>query len=194
MARFVDELAAQLPADAIVFDEALTTSPDITRYLRPKLPGTYYLTRGGSLGVGIPGAIGIKVARPDKTVVGFTGDGGSMYTIQALWSAVRHDVAAKFVVCNNHSYELLKLNIKEYWKERDIGEHAFPDSFDLSEPDIRFDDLARSLGVAAARVEKPDQIAPAVQQMLAHPGPFLVDLVMASQVPHTRAIAGADRA
>jgi benzoylformate decarboxylase len=191
---FAQELAAQLPPDAIVFDEALTTSPDITRYLRPKLPGTYYLTRGGSLGVGIPGAIGIKVANPDKTVVGFTGDGGSMYTIQALWSAVRHDIAAKFVVCNNHSYELLKLNIKEYWKERDIGEHPFPDSFDLSDPDIRFDDLARSLGVAAVRVEKPDQIAPAVQQMLAHAGPFLVDLVMASQVPHTRAIAGADRA
>lgn len=191
---FAQELAAALPPDAIIFDEALTTSPDLTRYLRPRDPGTYYLTRGGSLGVGIPGAIGVKIANPDRTVVGFTGDGGSMYTIQSLWTAARYNIGAKFVICNNHSYELLKLNIKEYWKERDIAEHDFPASFDLSEPDIRFDDLARSLGVPAIRVEKHDQIGPAVREMLDTPGPFLVDLVIASQVPHTRAIAGADRA
>ncbi|MEA2931373.1 MAG: benzoylformate decarboxylase [Actinomycetota bacterium] len=191
---FAAELARHLPPDAIIFDEALTTSPDLTRYLRPTTPGSYFLTRGGSLGVGIPGAIGIKVAHPDRTVIGFTGDGGSMYTFQALWTAARHGIAAKFVVCNNQSYELLKLNISEYWKERGIEQHAFPTSFDLSDPPIRFDELARALGVAAVRVETHDQIAPAVQQMLAHDGPFLVDLVIASQVPHTRAIAGADRA
>ena len=116
-----------------------------------------------------------------------------MYTIQALWTAVRHNVPAKFVICNNHSYELLKLNIKEYWQERAIAEHEFPVGFDLL-PDIRFDDLARSMGVAAVRVEKPAEIAPAVRQALDHNGPFLIDLVIASQVPHTRAIAGADKA
>jgi benzoylformate decarboxylase len=191
---FAAELARRLPEGSIMFDEALTTSPDLTRYLRPTIPGTYFLTRGGSLGVGIPGAIGIKVAHPDRTVVGFTGDGGSMYTIQALWTAARHGIGAKFVVCNNQSYELLKLNITEYWKERGMPQHDFPASFDLSDPPIRFDELARALGVAAVRVEKPEDIGPAIEQMLADDKPFLVDLVIASQVPHTRAIAGADRA
>src|SRR5206468_12545138 len=114
---FAEELDRQLPPDAIIFDEALTTSPELTRYVVPKEPGQYFLTRGGSLGVGFPGAIGVKLANPDKVVFGFTGDGGSMYTMQALWTAHRHNIAAKFVVCNNGSYELLKLNIKEYWKE-----------------------------------------------------------------------------
>jgi benzoylformate decarboxylase len=176
--RFMAELAAQLPEDAIIFDEALTNSPPITRYRPTTKPGHYFLTRGGSLGVGIPGAIGVKIANPDKTVIGFTGDGGAMYTIQALWSAARHNVDAKFVVCNNRSYRILQLNIKAYWQEQGIPEHDFPLSFDLSKPAIRFDELARSLGVAAIRVEKPDEIAPAISKALAHPGPFLIDLVL----------------
>jgi benzoylformate decarboxylase len=191
---FAEELARQLPADAIVFDEALTTSPDLTRYVVPTEPGQYFLTRGGSLGTGFPGAVGLKIAHPERVVVGFSGDGGSMYTFQALWTAARHGVAAKFVVCNNRSYELLKINIDEYWKERDIPKHPFPDSFDLAEPPIRFDELARSLGVAAARVETPDQIAPAITDALRHDGPFLIDLVIANQVQGVRSIAGADRA
>jgi benzoylformate decarboxylase len=191
---FAEELARQLPRDAIIFDEALTTSPDLTRYLVPTAPGSYYLTRGGSLGVGFPGAIGLKIANPDRTVIGFSGDGGSLYTIQALWTAARYNVGAKFVVCNNHSYELLKVNIEEYWQERNIPEHAFPASFDLAEPDIHFDELARSLGVPATRVEKPDQVKAAIAQALQHDGPFLIDLVIGSQVKGVRSIAGADRA
>ena len=101
--RFMEELAGKLPADAVIFDEALTTSPELTRYLPPTLPGHFFQTRGGSLGVGIPGAIGLKLANPDKTVVGFSGDGGSMYTIQALWTAAHHNIDAKFVICNNRS-------------------------------------------------------------------------------------------
>ena len=110
-------------------------------------------TRGGSLGVGFTGAIGLKLANPDKTVIGFSGDGGSMYTIQALWTAARHNVDAKFVVCNNASYRLLQLNIDAYWKEQGIPKHDYPSRFDLSWPPIRFVDLARGLGVPGARRE-----------------------------------------
>lgn len=178
MPRFVEELAKHLPEDAIIFDEALTNSPPISRYHQPHKAGQYFYTRGGSLGVGVPGAIGVKLANPDKTVVGFSGDGGSMYTIQALWTAARHNVAAKFVICNNGSYRLLQLNIDQYWKERSVSGHDHPLSFDLSTPPIQFHELARSLGVASVRVEKPWEIEKAVSEMLAHPGPFLIDLVL----------------
>ncbi|MFM8319661.1 MAG: thiamine pyrophosphate-binding protein [Chloroflexota bacterium] len=180
MSRFMEELAARLPADAILFDEALTSSPAVVRYLPPRRTGEYFLTRGGSLGVGIPGAIGAKLAHPERTVIGFTGDGGSMYTIQALWTAARHNINAKFVVCNNASYRLLQLNIDEYWKERSIPKHDFPLSFDLSHPPLKFCEMAQGMGVMAVRVEKPWEIAPAIEQMLAHPGPFLIDLVLES--------------
>ncbi|MFD5420780.1 thiamine pyrophosphate-binding protein [Streptomyces sp. NPDC127069] len=176
MAVFLRTLAERTRGDLIVFDEALTTSPLVTRYLPPERPGDYHLTRGGSLGVGFPGAVGAKLARPDRLVVGFAGDGGSMYTYQALWTAVRHGIDAKFVVCNNRKYRLLDDNIAQYWRERDIAEHPFPGSFDLSRPEIDFAGLARALGADGTRVEKPDEAAAAVDRMLAHPGPFLVDV------------------
>ncbi|WP_405494995.1 thiamine pyrophosphate-binding protein [Streptomyces sp. NBC_00096] len=176
MAVFLRTLVERTGGDLIVFDEALTTSPLVTKYLPPERPGDYHLTRGGSLGVGFPGAVGVKLARPDRLVVGFAGDGGSMYTYQALWTAARHGIEAKFVVCNNRKYRLLDDNIAQYWREREIPEHGFPGSFDLSHPEIDFAALARSLGAGGMRVEKPDEAVAAVGRMLAHPGPFLVDV------------------
>ena len=191
MSRFMEELDAQLPADAIIFDEGLTSSPAIVRYRPPQRTGEYFLTRGGSLGVGIPGAIGAKLANPDRTVIGFTGDGGSMYTIQALWTAARHNIAAKFVVCNNSSYRLLQLNIDQYWKDQGIAKHDYPLSFDLSYPPLHFAEMAHGMGVQGVRVEQPSEIAPAIRQALAHPGPFLIDLVLEGDVHPERVATSA---
>ncbi|SFC36042.1 thiamine pyrophosphate-binding protein [Spirosoma endophyticum] len=178
MAQFANVLAQKVPADVIIFDEALTSSPAVQQAIPPRKPGSYFTTRGGSLGVGFPGAIGVKLVHPDKTVIGFSGDGGSMYTIQALWSAVRHNTGAKFVVCNNGSYKLLQLNIDVYWKERSIESHNYPLSFDLSFPPTRFDLMAQSMGVDAVRVERIEEIGPAIDRMLADDKPFLIDLVL----------------
>ncbi|GAA2267452.1 MULTISPECIES: thiamine pyrophosphate-binding protein [Kitasatospora] len=175
---FGHQLSLQLPPDAILFDEALTCSPGIFQHNPPNVPGNWFQTRGGSLGVGIPGAIGAKLAHPERTVVGFTGDGGSMYTFQALWTAARYEIAAKFVICNNGRYRLLDHNIEQYWRTQGIEPHDFPGAFDLTRPEIDFVALAESLGVRAVRVEKPEQAAPAITEALAHPGPFLIDLVI----------------
>jgi benzoylformate decarboxylase len=72
----------------------------------------------------------------------------------------------------------LQLNLLAYWKERGIPPHGYPLSFDLSEPEIGFVPLARSMGVEAARVEKPAEVAPAIRRGLRHPGPFLVEAVL----------------
>jgi benzoylformate decarboxylase len=180
---FMAELARQVPDDVVVFDEALTASPELTQHLPPSRPGHYFATRGGSLGVGFPGALGLKLALPDKTVIGFSGDGGAMYTIQAMWTAARHSIGAKFVVCNNRSYQLLKLNVQQYWREREFPERDFPGSFDLGHPEIRFDELAKSMGVPASRVEAADEAAPAIAEALAEDGPYLIDLVLHQEVP-----------
>src|SRR5262249_18495828 len=83
---------------------------------------------------------------------------------------------------NNHSYELLKLNIQQYWRSHQLPERDFPASFDLNYPDIRFDELARAMGVQAVRVERPEQIGPAIRQALADDEPFLIDLVITNEV------------
>lgn len=180
MSRFSEELSALLPKDAILFDEAITNSPALRRYVRPNLPGHYFETHGGSLGIGIPGAIGAKIAHPDKVCIGITGDGGAMYTIPALWTAARYGIGAKFVICNNSSYQILKVNLDQYRAERGIAPAPHPPAFDLAPPDLRFDLMAQSMGVAAIRVETPVQIRPAIERALADDKPFLIDVVLAS--------------
>ena len=182
-AKFMHDLAKALPADSVVFDEALTSSPELTRYMPPHATGQFFQTRGGSLGVGFPGAIAAKLAFPERTAVGFSGDGGSMYTIQALWTAAHYGIDAKFVVCNNQSYKLLKLNVQQYWKEQQVDAHQFPNPFELDKPVIDFAALARSMGIEGVKVERPEQINPSIERMLQTRGPFLIDLVISNHVP-----------
>ncbi|HEX8630683.1 MAG TPA: thiamine pyrophosphate-binding protein, partial [Catenuloplanes sp.] len=182
MSAVAARLADLLPADAVVFDEALTNSPELTRWLTPSRPGHFFQTPGGTLGVGIPGAVGAKLAHPGRTVVGFTGDGGGMYTYQALWTAAHHRIGAKFVVCHNAGYRLLKENLVRYRADlaggatggSTVGE-VFPPFFDVQEPCVDFVALAGALGVAAAGVQKPDELPSALRAMLDHDGPYLVE-------------------
>ncbi|GIE95286.1 thiamine pyrophosphate-binding protein [Paractinoplanes rishiriensis] len=178
-------LAEQLPSDAIVFDEALTNSPELTRWVTPERPGHFFQTPGGTLGVGLPGAVGLKLAHPGRTVVGFSGDGGSMYTYQALWSAAHHKIGAKFVVCHNSSYRLLKENLVRYWQDGDTaaGDREFPPFFDVHEPTIDFVALAGALGVPGMQVSKPGEVDQAVRAMLGHDGPYLLEVVLDREVP-----------
>jgi benzoylformate decarboxylase len=175
-------LAELLPDDAVIFDEALTNSPELTRWVTPQLPGSFFQTPGGTLGVGIPGAVGVKLAQPDRTVVGFTGDGGAMYTYQALWSAAHHRIAAKFVVCHNSSYRLLKENLVRYWRDNDAGVREFPPFFDVHGPSIDFVALAGALGVPAMQVSKPGEVELALRAMLDHDGPYLLEVVLDREV------------
>lgn len=183
MAAVAARLAELLPPDAIVFDEALTNSPELTRWVTPERPGHFFQTPGGTLGVGLPGAVGAKLAHPDRTVVGFTGDGGAMYTYQALWTAAHHRIGAKFVVCHNSSYRLLKENLVRYWQDAGTGDGEFPGFFDVHEPSVDFVALAGALGVPALQVSKPGEVEQALRTMLEHDGPYLLEVILNREVP-----------
>ena len=159
------------------------------RWLPPTTPGQLFQTPGGTLGVGIPGAVGVKLAHPDRTVVGFTGDGGATFTYQALWTAAHYRIGAKFVVCNNASYRILKQNIVTYWSDRGLqpDQASFPPPFDIGEPHIDFVSLAQGLGVPGCRVSQPAEIAGAITTMLEHDGPYLIELVLERNVSRTPA-------
>lgn len=161
--------------NVILFDEALTASPILNHYFQQKMPGTFFQTRGGSLGVGIPGAIGIKLAEPNKMVIGFTGDGGSLYTIQALQTAARYNIGAKFVIINNGDYRLLKNNLDQYRKEEHIPPHDYPDCFDLS-PGVDFVKLAESMHIRARCLESADEIESLVDWFVSEDGPALMEI------------------
>ncbi|MBP2654825.1 MAG: thiamine pyrophosphate TPP-binding protein [Firmicutes bacterium] len=176
--RFMREFAEHMPPNTIIFDEAETCSVELNRYILSTKPGCFFQTRWTSLGVGIPGAIGLKIAAPEATVIGFGGDGGSMYTIQALWTAAHYNIGAKFVVCNNQGYRILQNNLRQYWQEHQITGRNFPESFYIKTPEINYVQLSEALGVTGVRVEKPADIRPAIEKMFNHQGPFLIDLLV----------------
>jgi benzoylformate decarboxylase len=78
---------------------------------------------------------------------------------------------------------LLKLNILQYWRSQGLQPGTFPKSFDLTGPMVDFVKIAESMGVPGARVERPEQAAPAIREMLNHDGPFLIDMVVSSELP-----------
>ena len=176
--RAMAEVRAALPPDAIVVDEAITASTDLARTLAFQGPGDYYGARGGGIGQALPGALGVKLAHPGRPVVAISGDGSAMYSIQALWTAAHHDLAVVFVILENREYRILKHNMDAY-RQR-FGEK--PDRpyahMDLTKPDLSFVDLARGMGVAAARVTRPGDLAPALGAALAANGPYLLDVVV----------------
>lgn len=179
--RLMQELAQTLPENALVFSEAITNQAHLLAALQPTVPGQVMNGRGGGIGTGLPGALGAQIACPDRKVVGVCADGAAMYSITALWTAAHHRVPVTYVMLNNASYRILKLNMVEYLGDAVKGRKFV--GMDLDDPPLRFDRLAEALGVPARRVERPDELAPALREAMAHPGPFLVDVVMESPVP-----------
>ena len=176
--RLMADLQASLPRDAIVVDEAITASIDLARTLTFDRPGDYFGARGGGIGQALPGALGVKLAHPRRPVVAISGDGSAMYTIQALWTAAHHDLAVVFVILDNREYRILKHNMDAYRQRFAVRSERPYAHMDLTKPDLGFVDIAHGLGVAASRVTKPADLAPAVAAAIASGGPYLLDVVV----------------
>ncbi|MFI4999056.1 MAG: thiamine pyrophosphate-binding protein, partial [Reyranellales bacterium] len=114
MARAMAKIRAGSPKDAIVVDESITANLDLFKTFTFKGPGDYYSGRGGGIGQGVAGALGVAVAQPERPVLCLSGDGSSMYSIQALWTAAHHDLPIVFVILANREYRVLKHNIDAY--------------------------------------------------------------------------------
>jgi benzoylformate decarboxylase len=176
--RLMAEIETALPPDAIVVDEAITSSTDLARTLAFERPGDYFGARGGGIGQGLPGALGVKLAHPGRPVVAISGDGSSMYSIQALWTAAHHDLAVILVILDNREYRILKHNMDAYKQRFGVRVERPYAHMDLAKPEISFVDIARGMGLAAARVTRPDELAPALAAALGAGGPYLLDVVV----------------
>ena len=167
-------IGEMLPRDAVVIEEALSSSPGIRQLIRSDDPQSYFGLRGGGIGWGLPATIGVKLALPDRPVVGLIGDGSSMYTVQGLWTAARYKIGAIFVILNNTSYRILKQRLHNM---RGLAEQA--DSYvgmELLDPKIDFVSLARSLGVAADRAKTVHEATDLLGKALKDGGPMLIDV------------------
>jgi benzoylformate decarboxylase len=170
----VHALAGSVPDDAVIVDESISSAPGVRHLFRCADAKSFFGLRGGGIGWGLPAALGVKLALPDRPVVALVGDGSAMYTNQALWTAARESLAALIVIFNNASYRILKqrtLALKGFSAEDDryVG-------MDLDRPLIDHVGLARSLGVPGERVEKTADVRAAVGRGLGSGGPYLLDV------------------
>ena len=169
-------IADSLPADAIVVEETLSTGMNTVRHLMPAVrPDSWFGMRGGGIGVALPQAIGIKIAR-DRPVLALSGDGSAMYAIQALWTAAHYDLGIVAVIVNNRSYRILKQRTRALG-----GASAATDTYvgmDLTDPAIDFVALSEAQGVPAERVATLPDLRTALARGFAGPGPRLIEVVI----------------
>ena len=112
--RMMHELAQSLPPNTIVADESITSRAALMGEFTFDQPGSMYAIRGGALGWAMPGALGLQLANPERRVLAVVGDGSSLYTVQALWTAARYNIPVVYAICNNRSYRILKVNMDLY--------------------------------------------------------------------------------
>ncbi|GKQ50140.1 thiamine pyrophosphate-dependent enzyme [Bradyrhizobium sp. Ce-3] len=157
-----------LPANAIVTDE-LSQVGFASWYGFPIYEPRTFVTSGyqGTLGSGFPTALGAKVANPNKPVVAITGDGGFMFGVQELATAVQFRIGVVTLVFNNNAYGNVRRDQRERFDGRVVAS-------DLVNPD--FVKLAESFGVGAARVTSPDHFRPVLEKALADGGPYVISV------------------
>ena len=120
----------------------------------------------GTMGFGLPAAIGAKIGCPDKTVWCIDGDGSFQMNIQELATAVQERAAVKIAILNNGFLGMVRQWQELFYEKRYV---ATP----LSGPD--FVKIAEAYGIPALRVQRTEEVAPAIQQAMSDPGPFLID-------------------
>lgn len=166
------QLVQAMPDNAILVDEGLTSSRQMTA-LRPYRDRyDYHALASGGIGWGLPAAVGASLANPERPVVCYSGDGSAMYSIQALWTAAHHKLPLTVVIVNNGGYRIIKQRLLAFH-----GDDHFV-GMDFADPPVDFTGLAKSLGLEATRITQAKDVSPALVSAFGRPGAKLIEVVV----------------
>jgi acetolactate synthase I/II/III large subunit len=165
---YLEAIREALPRDGIFCDE-ITQCGFASWYGFPVYRPRSHINCGyqGTLGYGFATALGVKVAHPDKPVVAIAGDGGFMFNVQELATAVQYKIGLVTVIFNSNSFSNVKRQQQEWFGNRIIAS-------DLVNPD--FVKLAQSFGAAGLRVNSPQDLRAALRKAFAEPGPAIIEV------------------
>jgi benzoylformate decarboxylase len=170
--RYVlQQIAALRPRESIIVEEAPSSRGPMHDHLPILEPDGFFTCASGGLGHGLPAAIGVALARPDRKVIAVLGDGSSMYSIQGLWTTAQLALPMVFIVLNNRRYQAL---------------HEFGRHFNLQQlpgtelPQIDFRALAQAQGISAVRIERPADLDGALRTAFEASTPMLVEVYLAT--------------
>ena len=165
---YLEAIRAELPEEGLFVDE-FTQVGYVSRLAFPVYKPRTYLTLGyqGALGMGYPTALGAKVARPEVPVVSMNGDGGFMFNVQELATAVHFRIPVVAIVFNDNAFGNVRRMQKEDYGNRTIAS-------DLTNPD--FVKMAESFGAMGLRAKSPEELRLALRRGLKEPGPVLIEV------------------
>lgn len=178
-ARLVREMDRLLDDDTLIVNESPTTKDILTSNFAFTPKRAYFAnSSGGYLGWGLGAAIGAKLASPNRRVVACLGDGSAMFGIHGLWTMAKYRIPLLVIVFNNRAYMAVKNQFRgSNERIRLAGELGA----DLVDPEINFARLAQTFGIFGQRIERPEEIVPALQRALEQRGPALVDVVISQK-------------
>lgn len=169
-------VARHLPEGAIVSDEGATSSAGAFIATAGAAPHDWLQLTGGSIGQGLPVAVGAATACPGRKTICLEGDGSAMYTIQSLWTAARENLDLCAVIFANRSYAILKVEMM-----RTGAQNPGPKTlamYDLTNPEIGFVELAKGMGVDGVRVDTAEAFEAVFAAAMKTRGPFLIEAVI----------------
>ena len=176
--RMMSEAAGALPDDIIIVDDSLSSKDALHGAFRFNEPESIFGERVGAIGWGMGSTMGVKLAYPNRPVVGVVGDGSAMMTVQALWTAAVANIPVVYLICNNRSYRILKLNMNIY--KNQILKEESPERYvgmDFPIP-LNIAGIANAIGVYGRTIEDPTEIGPALRQALDSGKPAVLDVVI----------------
>ena len=169
-------IGAKLPENCVVVDESVTTGREFFPETAGAPPHDWINNRGGSIGYGMPVAVGAAIACRDRKVLAMIGDGSAMYTVQSLWTMAREGLDITVMIFANGSYNILRGELTNVGV-KNPGPRAV-DMLTLGRPDIDWVAMAKGHGVPARRVEDCESLAKALENGLHSSGPNLIQVVM----------------
>ncbi len=175
-AAIAQVLGAMLPEGAIVVDESVTTGREFFPTTAGAPPHDWINNRGGSIGYGLPVAVGAAIACPERKVIALEGDGSCMYTVQSLWTMARENLDVTVLVFANSSYNILRGELTNVGVQNP-GPRAV-DMLSLDRPDLDWVQMSKGMGVEASRVTTAEELATAFDNGLHSEGPYLIEVAM----------------
>ncbi|MGB7655729.1 MAG: acetolactate synthase large subunit [Novosphingobium sp.] len=169
-------LAEQLPENAIVSDEGATQGGASMLMCAGAKKHDWLQLTGGAIGQGLPLAVGAAVACPDRKVIALHGDGGAMYTCQALWTMAREQLDVTTIILNNGSYAILNIELMRVGVQNP-GPKALS-MLDLKNPGLGWTKISEGMGVPAVRCETAEEFDAALKDALAAKGPRLIEAML----------------
>ena len=167
-----------LPESAIVVDEGITSGMMVNMFTATSRPHEQLNQTGGSIGWGLPAALGASIACPDRKVVCLEGDGSAMYTLQALWSMAREGTDVTVVIFNNRKYSILEMEFGRTGARGGVPGPSAASTLDIGQPDLDFVSMAQGMGVQASRATTAEEFNEQFAAAMAQRGPRLIDAVV----------------